>query len=161
MQIARIEVADPREFREIEHGDGAWTRGHETIMRKVLQNPIDLNGRKAQRIADVGQPQRSLIEAVGAQADRIEPQRHLAKQMGDAFMGRAPTEIEHPGAEDRTIGDDVAPERMGQAEAMAREVVQAGVGDIPDGGRSQGGHAEVHGLEMQSLQIGDIARGVK
>src|SRR5215211_3026818 len=81
--------------------------------------------------------------------------------MGHPPVSLAPTQIEYPLPEHRRINEGIAPERIANARAAAHEVADGLVRDEPRLGCAKRAEARVHHVDMQALQVGNIARDVE
>src|SRR3954469_21556051 len=81
--------------------------------------------------------------------------------MRDASVSLAAAEPDHPFAEDRRIDERVAPERVIEDRVAADDVADARMRYEGELRRHERADAMVHDLEMQALQVGEVARRVE
>jgi len=81
--------------------------------------------------------------------------------MRDPGVSLAAAEPDHPFAEDRRIDERVAPERVVEDRVAPDDVADARMRDEGELRRHERADAVVHDLEMQALQVGEVARRVE
>jgi hypothetical protein len=93
--------------------------------------------------------------------DRIEPIHDLAEQMRHPLFGRSPADIEDPFTEDRGLDQRVAPKRICDLRVLGEQLAQMNVRDMRDAARPERCDVVVEDVEMQALQVGNVAGHVK
>src|SRR5829696_3920938 len=136
----------------------------------VLMRPSCLNSCKVrftctvespERVAELGLGERHPEGMAVHEADGAELRVQLAEQMRDAGVGFPAAEACHPLPEDRGIDERVAPEEIADARVGADEGPHRLVRDERHLARDDRAQAVVHDVEVNALQVGDVARDME
>ena len=95
------------------------------------------------------------------QLNRSQPHQQLAQHVRHAGRRLAPANIDHPLPEDRRIDQGVAPEQASETGMVAHEIAQIVMLDEGELARDQRAEAVIHHLQVQALQVGDVAAHVE
>jgi hypothetical protein len=90
-----------------------------------------MNRGQANRIGKLALGDRQITGMILHKADRPQARQQLAKDVGQARVGFAASDIEHPFPEDRGIDEGLAPEGGSDAGVTLAEVAQGIMGDEP------------------------------
>src|SRR4051794_25086116 len=81
--------------------------------------------------------------------------------MRHAPVSVAPTQVQYPLPEHRSIDQGVAPERIPDPGAAAHEIANDLMRDKHRLGCRERGQAVIHHVDMEALEVGDVARNVE
>ena len=120
-----------------------------------------MHRRQAGGIAELGLRNRHLKGLSVYEADRPEAHIDLAQDVRDPGVGIATTDIDDPLPKHRRINERVPPEHVGDAWVRTKE----GPNHLMRNERHLAGNdcrqAVIHDLQVQALQVGDVARDVE
>src|SRR3954451_2070280 len=161
VEVCGIELASLSEPVPVQHRDRAVSQGDQPITPEVLQGPVHMHGRETQRITEFRLGQRELIYITVRQPHGFEAHVQLAQEVGHPPVSLAPTQIEDPLAEHRPIDQGLAPERVANTRTAPDKIANGLVRDVHHLARGQRTEAVVHHVQMQALQVGNVAGDVK
>ena len=101
VQIFGIEAAGGLQRPHVGDGEPLAFEDDQALAAQVLQRPIDVNGGQPGSVGDIELGRRKIAGKAVRQADRFEPQKHLAEEVRDAFMRAALADVDDPLAMDR------------------------------------------------------------
>src|SRR5215217_3766898 len=85
----------------------------------------------------------------------------LTQEVGHAPVSLAPTQVQDPLPEHGCVDQGIAPERIANARAAAYKIAHGLVRDEHRLARGQCAETMVHHVDVQTLQIGNVARDVE
>src|SRR5215207_3406285 len=139
----------------------ALRRADETVSPQLLQRPVDMDRREPGGVAELGLRNRHLERLSGYQADRPKAHINLAQDVRDASVGIAATDIDHPLSKHRRIDERVPPEHVGDARVRPKEGTNHLMGDERHLAGNDCCQTVIHHLEVEALQVGDVAGDVE
>src|SRR3954471_10577405 len=157
VQVCRVELACLSKPVPVQHRDRAVSQVDQPLTPEVLQGAVHMHGRETQHIPEFRLGQRERITITVGQAHGLEAHVQLTQEMGHPPVSLAPTQIEDPLPEHRRIDQGIAPERIGNARTAAHEVADGLVRGEQRLGCAKRAEAMVHHVDMQALQVGNIA----
>ena len=128
---------------------------------QLLQRPVDVHRRQAGGVAELGLRNRHLEGLAVYQADGPEAHIDLAQDVRDPGVGIAATDIDHPLPKHRRIDERVPPEHIGDARVRTKEGPNHLMRDERHLAGNDCRQAVIHDLQVQALQVGDVAGDVE
>jgi hypothetical protein len=116
-----------------------------------------MHGREAEGVAELGLRERHRESLAVGQADRVELRVQLAEEVRDALVSLPAAKARHPLSENGRLDERVAPEHVADARVRADEGANRLVRDERDLARDARRQRVVHDLDVEALQIGDVA----
>src|SRR5215203_2048042 len=161
VEVGGVEFAGRAEPVPILDDDFSGLRLDEAVVPQLLQGPVHVHGREPKRVAELGLGERPPEGMAVHEADGAELRVQLAEQMRDAGVGFPAAEACHPLPEDRGIDERVAPEEIADARVGADEGPHRLVRDERHLARDDRAQAVVHDVEVNALQVADVARDME
>lgn len=125
------------------------------LLARRMQRAIDVDRRKAERVPDLRlRDRKAEVVAVG-EPDDLEPGVELADEVGEAFLGMSPADVDQPSPQDRLVDQRRPPESAGQRRPF-RHFQDAGARGLDDLRRRQGRDAMVHGAQYEDVQVAEV-----
>ena len=120
-----------------------------------------MNVRETCRVGYFGLGDREIETVPVRQADRLQLEEDFTEEMSDAAVGLAASEIDDPFAEDGSIDERLAPERIDNMRMLVGESPHVFVRNEPNLARGHRAQRMIHQLYVQTVHIGNVARHVK
>ena len=161
MKVGGIEVACFLQPVPIGNGQPGAFQLNEAVGPHGFQNPVDVNRRDAERISNLRLGDRPATAMAVDQPHCPQAHQHLAQKVGDARIRFTLPDAGHPLPEDGPINERLAPEGLCDAVVALKQLVQNFMGDEPHAAWSERAEAVVQHLQVQALQVGNVAGDVE
>src|SRR5687768_14072179 len=129
LQVGRVELGRLLQERPIEDFQAAAMKLDQPFAAQLLERPVDVNRRQAERVTEVSLRERELARVSVRKSDRLQAKEHLAEEVRQVPARRALTEADNPRAENGGVDERVPPKQVAGLGRAANELADGVVRD--------------------------------
>jgi hypothetical protein len=156
MQVAVVEKRNALKGRHIRDSEPPSLKDDQARGPKLLQGPVDVDGREAGSITEIGLRDRPVAHVAISQAHDPEPLEEFADDVGKALEGAPLSKVYRPLALHRGSHKRIPPKGLSDPRMFDSQTVQSLAGDLGHSGFGESAQRVVHLPKQKNVRVAHI-----